>query len=91
MGLLLGNKMNEPVAWMDGRGNLFKHPDDAERGQTMRPLFFEQPASVAFMDVPYRKWVGLTPEEILGFQDFTYADDFEFVNHIEALLKERNT
>lgn len=48
--------MNEPVAWMDGRGNLFKHPDDAERGQTMRPLFFEQPASVAFMDVPYRKW-----------------------------------
>jgi hypothetical protein len=31
--------MNNPVAWMDGRGNLFKHPDDAERGQTMQPLY----------------------------------------------------
>lgn len=82
--------MNEPVAWMDGRGNLFKHPDDAERGQTMRPLFFEQPASVAFMDVPYRKWVGFTTEEINRLQDFAYADDVEFVNHIEAFLKEKN-
>ena len=25
---------------------------------------------------PYRKWVGLTPEEILGLQDFAYAYDF---------------
>ena len=40
---------------------------------------------------PYRKWVGFTTEEILGLQDFAYADDFEFVNHIEALLKEKNT
>ena len=37
-----------------------------------------------------REWVGLTTEEILGLQDFAYADDFEFVNHIEALLKEKN-
>lgn len=36
------------------------------------------------------EWVGLTTEEILGLQDFAYADDFEFVNHIEALLKEKN-
>ena len=49
-----------------------------------------EPKYVAFMDVPYRKWVGLTTEEILGLQDFAYADDFEFVNHIEALLKEKN-
>lgn len=50
-----------------------------------------EPKYVAFMDVPYRKWVGLTTEEILGLQDFAYADDIEFVNHIEALLKEKNT
>jgi len=50
-----------------------------------------EPQYVAFMDVPYRKWVGLTTEEILGLQDFAYADDIEFVNHIEALLKEKNT
>ena len=75
--------MTEPVAWMDGQGNLYRYPDDADRGQTMRPLYLEQPM--------YRKWVGLTTEEILGLQDFAYADDFEFVNHIEALLKEKNT
>ena len=39
---------------------------------------------------PKREWVGLTTEEILGLQDFAYADDIEFVNHIEALLKEKN-
>lgn len=37
-----------------------------------------------------REWVGFTTEEILGLQDFAYADDFEFVNHIEALLKKKN-
>ena len=31
--------MNEPVAWIDGRGNVFTNPDKAERGQTMRPLY----------------------------------------------------
>ena len=46
---------------------------------------------LALASVPPRKtWVGLTTEEILGLQDFAYADDFEFVNHIEALLKEKN-
>ncbi len=44
--------MNEPVAWMDGQGNLFKHPDHADRGQTMRPLYLE------------REWVNLTDNEI---------------------------
>ena len=58
---------------------------------TLEALAQPEPKYVAFMDVPYRKWVGLTTEEILGLQDFAYADDFEFVNHIEALLKEKNT
>ena len=48
----MGYEMNEPVAWMDGQGNLFKHPDDADRGQTMRPLYLEH------------EWVNLTDDEI---------------------------
>tara|TARA_R110000868_G_scaffold56329_4_gene174420 strand:- start:223 stop:429 length:207 start_codon:yes stop_codon:yes gene_type:complete len=36
-------------------------------------------------------WVGLTDEEVSALQDFAYADDVEFVRHIEAKLKEKNT
>jgi hypothetical protein len=38
-----------------------------------------------------RPWVGLTDEEVDALQDFAYADDVEFVRHIEAKLKEKNT
>jgi hypothetical protein len=97
---------------MDGQGNLYRYPDDADRGQTMRPLYFEQPnmnsperifhtdekeffelrkRMYERLNPPKREWVGLTTEEILGLQDFAYADDIEFVNHIEAILKEKNT
>ena len=77
MGLLLGYEMNEPVAWMDGQGNLFKHPDDADRGQTMRPLYLE------------REWVGLTDEDMQ--EPRTHI--FDFINGArwaEAKLKEKN-
>ena len=70
--------MNEPVAWMDGQGNLFKHPDDADRGQTMRPLYLE------------REWVGLMDEDMQ--EPRTHI--FDFINGArwaEAKLKERNT
>ena len=40
---------------------------------------------------PERQWVGLTDEDVVALQDFAYADDFEFVRHIEAKLKEKNT
>ena len=40
---------------------------------------------------PYDKWVGLTDEEVDALQDFDYADDVEFIKHIEAKLKEKNT
>ena len=69
--------MNEPVAWMDGQGNLFKHPDDADRGQTMRPLYLE------------REWVGLTDEDMQ--EPRTHI--FDFINGArwaEAKLKEKN-
>ena len=44
--------MAEPVAWMDAGGRLYQFPDDADRGQTMRPLYLE------------REWVNLTDDEI---------------------------
>ena len=40
---------------------------------------------------PVRKWVGLTDKDVVALQDFAYADDVEFVRHIEAKLKEKNT
>ena len=73
----MGYEMNEPVAWMDGQGNLFKHPDDADRGQTMRPLYLE------------REWVGLTDEDMQ--EPRTHI--FDFINGArwaEAKLKEKN-
>lgn len=39
---------------------------------------------------PLRPWVGLTDEEVSALQDFAYADDVEFIRHIEAKLKEKN-
>jgi hypothetical protein len=72
--------MAEPVAWMDGQGNLYRYPDDADRGQTMRPLYLEQPTHPTKLLGPnleqilnsagfYRKreWEGLT-------DDFCYID-----------------
>jgi len=38
-----------------------------------------------------RPWVGLTDEEVIGLQEFAYDDDLQFVRHIEALLKEKNS
>ena len=69
--------MAEPVAWMDGQGNLYRYPDDADRGQTMRPLYLEQPTRPTKLLGPNleevlnsagfykkRKWVNLTDDEI---------------------------
>jgi bacterioferritin-associated ferredoxin len=38
-----------------------------------------------------RPWVGLTDADVNALQDFAYADDVEFIRHIEAALKENNT
>ena len=66
--------MNEPVAWMDGRGNVFTNPDKAERGQTMRPLYLEQPTHPNLEEIlnragfyRRREWEGLT-------DDFCYIE-----------------
>ena len=71
--------MAEPVAWMDGQGNLYRYPDDADRGQTMRPLYLEQPTRPTKLLGPNleevlnsagfykkREWVGLTDKEKNG-------------------------
>jgi hypothetical protein len=48
-----------------------------------------------FTQSPQRKWVGLTDEEILKFQDIVpntlSYDLIEFAKAIEAKLKEKNT
>jgi hypothetical protein len=66
--------MAEPVAWMDGQGNLYRYPDDADRGQTMRPLYLEQPTHPNLEEIlnragfyRRREWEGLT-------DDFCYVD-----------------
>ena len=69
--------MNEPVAWMDAGGRLYEFRDDADRGQTMRPLYLEQPTRPTKLLGPNleevlnsagfykkRKWVNLTDDEI---------------------------
>ena len=69
--------MNEPVAWMDGGGHLYHFADDADRGQTMRPLYLEQSTRPTKLLGPnleevlnsagfYKKWkwVNLTDDEI---------------------------
>jgi len=69
--------MAEPVAWMDAGGRLYQFPDDADRGQTMRPLYLEQPTHPTKLLGPNleqvlnsagfykkREWVNLTDDEI---------------------------
>ena len=76
--------MNEPVAWMDGQGNLYRYPDDADRGQTMRPLYLE------------REWVNLTDneiKEIIGSWGDTPIKGYtrKLMDQIQDKLKEKNT
>jgi hypothetical protein len=66
--------MTDAVAWMDGQGNLYRYPDDADRGQTMRPLYLEQPTHPNLEQVlnsagfyRRREWEGLT-------DDFYYVE-----------------
>jgi hypothetical protein len=37
------------------------------------------------------QWVGLTDEDVAALQDFAYANDVEFIRHIEAKLREKNS
>ena len=76
--------MREPVAWMDGQGNLYRYPNDADRGQTMRPLYLE------------REWVGLTDAEMVDIVAETDWGEHLWqvvclTKIIEARLKEKNT
>ena len=75
--------MAEPVAWMDGQGNLYRYPDDADRGQTMRPLYLE------------REWVNLTDDEIkeiIGSWGDTPIKGYtrKLMDQIQDKLKEKN-
>ena len=83
----LAQQEQGPVVWMNGWGDLFKNPDDAERGQTLTPLYTA---------LPQRKpWVGLTDEEIKTlpqwFPSHESAAVMPLIRAIEAKLKEKNT
>ena len=93
--------MAEPVAWMDGQGNLYRYPDDADRGQTMRPLYLEQPTRPTKLLGPNleevlnsagfykkRKWVNLTDDEFDSIDPKLSL--FQFYKAIETKLKEKN-
>jgi len=56
----------------------------------LKEVYFEDGWPSVMRD-PIKKWVGLTDDEVVALQDFAYADDVEFVRHIEAKLKEKNT
>jgi len=76
----------EPVAWMvytqDGQSvYVTDNPIDIQEGQRALSLYTTPPQST---------WVGLTDEDVDALQDFAYADDVEFIRHIEAKLKEKN-
>jgi hypothetical protein len=47
---------------------------------------------IVTQEIPEEKiyWQGLTDEEVGALQDFAYADDAEFIRHIEAKLKDKN-
>ena len=69
----------EPVAWMDADGNV---SDNNDHKCFSIPLY-TQP--------PQRTWVGLNDDEIDYLIHLAYTGDEEFVQTIEAKLKEKNT
>jgi hypothetical protein len=87
----LAAPVQEPVAWMDKYGEIYK--DVPEVLSTDTPLYTTPPAA-------QRQWVGLTDEEILKLAypiRWQEVDDFEadkavnFAQMVEAKLKEKNT
>ena len=93
--------MTKPVAWMDAGGRLYQFQDDADRGQTMRPLYLEQPTRPTKLLGPNleevlnsagfykkRKWVNLTDDEFDSIDPKLSL--FQFYKAIETKLKEKN-
>ena len=68
------------------------HPTDPDKVILRKPKH----EYVAFMDVPYKPWVGLTDEEMLSIEETTTCTKDEswlrnVTRAIEAKLKEKNT
>jgi exonuclease VII small subunit len=83
----------EPVAWMDERGRIYRHcTHEAERANGL-------PLSVPLYTTPQpQQWVGLTDEEIIEWVESgeynvitnDWASHIEFTRAIEAKLREKN-
>jgi hypothetical protein len=74
--------VQEPVAWMDKYGEIYK--DVPEVLSTDTPLYTTPFAA-------QRQWVGLTDEELMQTMSGDWTSQFYFARAIEAKLKERNT
>jgi len=82
---------DEPVAWMNGWGDLFKNLDDVERGQTMQPLY---------TNPPQRTWDELTLAEVKEayaqharhqIEDMGASGWVEFADTLQTILRSKNT
>ena len=79
----LAQPEQEPVAYLCENAVGHKYFRWKKPSSTYKPI-------ALYTTPPQRPWVGLTDEKVDALQDFAYADDVEFVKHIEAKLKEKN-
>jgi hypothetical protein len=79
---LLATPVQEPVAWMDKYGEIYK--DVPEVLSTDTPLYTTPPAA-------QRQWVGLTDEQRTEIRREHYARTLPLMDAVEAKLKELNT
>ena len=77
----------EPVAWMDGNGNLF--PFVWNVGIQQGSKYLDETLTPLYTTPPQREWIGLTDEEISELIRATHNTG-SFVRAIEAKLKEKN-
>ena len=74
----------EPVAWMDREGDIYRMPEIKN---------WAPPHTLLYTAPPQREWQGLTDYEINNFDlpESGTVTIREFVRIIEAKLKEKNT
>ena len=87
----LAQPQQEPVAWGVFEGNLhdmFFSPSEAQEMADLKGTHAE--VRPLYTTPPQRTWVGLTQEEKHAIR-YSHMTSAEFIECIEAKLKERNT
>jgi hypothetical protein len=75
----------EPVAWMDREGDIYRMPEIKN---------WAPPHTLLYTAPPQREWQGLTDEERIAAIESVYVQipfDLKKARAIEAKLKEKNT